>query len=53
MCAEIAPDSFRMNDGKNIAIVFKQPGRPCCDEAKDACPAEGIGDDGEHERRLT
>ncbi|MBN1761080.1 MAG: ferredoxin [Chitinispirillaceae bacterium] len=51
MCAETAPDNFRMNDGGDLAIVFKQPEnvdeRNVCEEAKDACPAEAIGDDGE------
>lgn len=51
MCAETAPDNFRMNDDGDLAIVFKQPEngdeRKACDEAKGACPAYAIGDDSE------
>ena len=51
MCVETAPDNFKMNDDGDLAIVFKQPEnedeRKACDEAKGACPADAIGDDGE------
>jgi ferredoxin len=51
MCAETAPDNFKMNDNGDLAIVFKQPEnedeRKACEEAKDTCPADAIGNDGE------
>lgn len=49
VCAETAPENFRMSG--NFATVFKQPANGnehrACEEAKDACPAEAIGNDGE------
>jgi len=50
MCETTAPVNFKMNDTGDAAIVFKQPDnedeRNACQDAKDACPADAIGDDG-------
>lgn len=49
-CADIAPACFKMgSDG--LACVYNQPKSAdeleVCAQAKDICPVEAIGDDGE------
>jgi ferredoxin len=51
LCRETAPSNFsRSNDG-GYSYVSKQPSTPeeegQCKEAKEACPVEAIGDDGD------
>lgn len=50
LCSEIAPDNFHVEEEQGHDFVFKQPfGEPeleLCLEAKDSCPVEAIGDDG-------
>jgi ferredoxin len=50
-CRETAPDFFRRNDEKGYSYVYRQPsseeGIALCHEAKEGCPVEAIGDDGE------
>jgi ferredoxin len=52
-CRETAPDFFRRNDEKGYSYVYRQPGSEeevaLCHEAKEGCPVEAIGDDGEDE----
>lgn len=49
-CTSTAPDNFRMKDDKSSSMVFKQPENSsenkACDNAKNNCPVEAIGDDG-------
>ncbi len=49
LCADTAPENIKMNDD-DCAYVFKQPENEeeenACEEAKDDCPTEAIGDDG-------
>lgn len=49
VCVDTAPDNFKMADD-DMAYVFKQPSSPAeekaCQESKDGCPSEAIGDDG-------
>jgi ferredoxin len=51
LCTESAPGNFKMNADGDLAMVFKQPvnadEETSCNDAKDACPADAIGDDGE------
>ncbi|HMA99352.1 MAG TPA: ferredoxin [Spirochaetota bacterium] len=48
VCEDEAPENFKMGD--EAACVYKQPEndeeKEACAEAKDACPADAIGDDG-------
>jgi ferredoxin len=51
LCRETAPANFsRQNDG-GYSFVFKQPTSPeeeaQCVEAKEGCPVEAIGDNGD------
>ncbi|OGJ91644.1 MAG: ferredoxin [Candidatus Raymondbacteria bacterium RifOxyC12_full_50_8] len=50
LCAEIAPDNFKLTSDGTGAIVIKQPQSPgeeeICKEAKENCPSEAIGDNG-------
>lgn len=50
-CRETAPDFFRRNDERGYSFVYRQPAtdeeRAQCDEAKEGCPVEAIGDDGD------
>jgi ferredoxin len=50
-CRTEAPDNFTRNDDEGYSFVFKQPEtedeKERCEAAKDACPVEAIGDDGE------
>jgi ferredoxin len=51
LCRETAPDNFKRNDDGGYSFVFKQPENPeeeaRCKEAKEGCPVEAIGDNGE------
>jgi ferredoxin len=51
LCRETAPDNFKRNDDGGYSVVYKQPASPDeearCKEAKEGCPVEAIGDNGE------
>jgi ferredoxin len=51
LCRETAPNNFTRNDDGGYSYVFKQPGTPeeeaQCVEAKEGCPVEAIGDNGD------
>ena len=51
LCRETAPDFFVRQDDGGYSFVKKQPSTPeevaLCEEAKEGCPVEAIGDDGE------
>jgi len=51
LCRETAPDNFKRNEDGGYSFVYKQPASPDeearCKEAKEACPVEAIGDNGE------
>lgn len=51
VCRATAPSNFRANEDEGYSYVFKQPENEHeeeqCREAKEACPIEAIGDDGE------
>lgn len=51
VCRVTAPANFRREEEKGFSYVFSQPANPeeeaQCQEAKDSCPVEAIGDDGE------
>lgn len=51
VCRQTAPDNFEQNEDGGYSYVHKQPENPeeedQCQEAKEACPVEAIGDDGE------
>ena len=50
LCREVAPDNFERNEDEGFSFVYKQPEndeeRALCEEAKESCPVEAIGDDG-------
>ncbi len=50
VCRETAPNNFTRNDDGGYSFVMKQPENEeeteQCQEAKEACPVEAIGDDG-------
>jgi ferredoxin len=50
-CVLAAPQNFKMDENEGHAYVAKQPTSPeeeaACKEAKEGCPVEAIGDDGE------
>lgn len=50
VCRVTAPGNFRREEDKGFSYVFQQPSSPeeeaQCQEAKDSCPVEAIGDDG-------
>ena len=50
LCREIAPGFFERSDEAGLSIVYKQPRtdqeRKLCEEAKEYCPVDAIGDDG-------
>ena len=50
LCRETAPDNFTRNEDGGYSFVFKQPVSPeeekLCNEAKEGCPVEAIGDNG-------
>jgi ferredoxin len=51
VCRVTAPANFRREEDKGFSYVFKQPEsseeEAQCQEAKDSCPVEAIGDNGE------
>src|SRR6476646_1458592 len=51
LCRETAPDNFKRNDDGGYSFVYKQPENPDeearCKEAKEGCPVEAIGDNGD------
>ena len=51
VCVSVAPDNFKMNDGEDHALVFKQPANAAeadaCEQAMSGCPEEAIGNDGQ------
>ena len=51
LCRETAPDNFKRNEDGGYSVVYKQPANADeearCKEAKEGCPVEAIGDDGE------
>ena len=51
LCRETAPDNFTRNEDGGYSYVFKQPTSPgeeaLCKEAKEGCPVEAIGPDGD------
>lgn len=50
VCRDTAPKNFMRNDENGYSYVYHQPATPeelsLCEEARDACPVEAIGDDG-------
>lgn len=50
VCRDTSPENFTRNDENGYSFVHKQPETPeemeLCEEARDACPVEAIGDDG-------
>jgi ferredoxin len=50
VCRDTSPRNFTRNDENGYSFVRKQPETPeeieLCEEARDACPVEAIGDDG-------
>lgn len=51
VCRDTAPDNFTRNDENGYSFVYKQPETAeelaLCEESRDACPVEAIGDDGD------
>jgi len=51
LCRDVATNNFTHQEEGGYAYVSKQPGsgeaEQQCGEAKDSCPVEAIGDDGE------
>ena len=51
LCRETAPNNFKRNDDGGYSFVYKQPGtheeEAQCKEAKEGCPVEAIGDNGD------
>jgi ferredoxin len=51
VCRVTAPDNFKREEDKGYSYVFHQPENPQqesqCQEAKDSCPVEAIGSDGD------
>lgn len=51
LCRDTAPENFMQNEAAGYAYVSKQPSGngedTACKDARDACPVEAIGDDGE------
>ncbi len=50
LCRETAPNNFKRNEEGGFSYIFKQPENPeeeaQCNEAKEGCPVEAIGNDG-------
>jgi ferredoxin len=50
VCRDTSPSNFTRYDDNGYSYVYKQPETPeefaLCEEARDACPVEAIGDDG-------
>ena len=51
VCRVTAPANFQRSEEKGYSFVYRQPSSPeeeaQSQEAKDSCPVEAIGDDGE------
>lgn len=51
VCANAAPDNFKISDDGTHDVVYKQPENEeeedACYEALELCPVYAIGDDGE------
>jgi ferredoxin len=51
LCRETAPANFTRNEDGGYSFVYKQPSSPDeeaqCKEAKEGCPVEAIGDNGD------
>jgi ferredoxin len=51
LCRETAPNNFKRSEEGGFSFLSKQPESPeeeaQCNEAKEACPVEAIGNDGE------
>lgn len=50
VCRDTSPTNFMRDDENGYSFVYQQPATPeeieLCEEARDACPVEAIGDDG-------
>lgn len=50
VCRDTSPKNFTRNDENGYSFVYRQPATPeeqaLCEEARDVCPVEAIGDDG-------
>jgi len=50
VCRDTSPTNFTRNDENGYSFVYNQPATSeeleLCEEARDACPVEAIGDDG-------
>lgn len=50
-CEATAPDNFKLSDDGSHDVVFRQPTNDdevqACVEAKEGCPVDAIGSDGE------
>ncbi len=50
VCRDTSPKNFTRNDENGYSFVCKEPKTleefELCEEARDACPVEAIGDDG-------
>ena len=53
LCREVAPENFQRNEDDGYSFVAKQPETDQeakrCEEARDSCPVEAIGNDGSPE----
>lgn len=53
LCREVAPENFQRNEDDGYSFVAKQPETEQeakrCEEARDSCPVEAIGNDGSAE----
>ncbi|MBC7900036.1 MAG: ferredoxin [Saprospiraceae bacterium] len=51
VCRDTSPENFARNDENGYSFVQKQPETSeeieLCEEAKNACPVEAIGEDGD------
>ena len=51
LCRSIAPELFDRADDAGLSVVTAQPqtetARQRCEEARDVCPVDAIGNDGE------
>ena len=49
LCVELAPENFRESEDGDHDILYKQPNEEelaQCEEAKEQCPTESVGNDG-------
>jgi len=51
LCRDTAPASFRFHEETGFSVVYRQPVTPdeltLAEEARQGCPTESIGDDGD------